>query len=746
MLRKLHRLPGLVAALFLVVLATSGVVLSVVPALERSAAIIPATGEISIAELTERIVAHYPGAEQIESSLSGRVVVYYSRDGQPGADLVNPLTGAGIAPYQPSAWLQWVKNLHRSFLMDDAGRMLAGVLAVLMVMICLSGMSLLVRRMGGWKAILRPIAGSGSPRIHAELARLAVIGLLLSALTGSYMSALRFGLLPEGGNAEPSFPAQVSGGAPAPAGSLNALKKLDANELRELVFPYPGDPTDVYSLRTIHGSGFVDQSSGELLQYQPRSAGSQFQHWMIRLHTGEGLWYLGLLLGMAALTVPVLSFTGLRIWWQRRLSVVRPLESASIEVAEVVILVGSEGNTTWGFAGDLQSELNQAGKKVHCASMNDLAEHYPRASVLFVLTSTYGDGDAPSSANQFMTRLERFQKHDGLKFVVLGFGDQQFPKFCQFALNVDAALSSKGLQQMHPVTRINRSSTTQFREWGEVISEHMGVSLVLTHKPEPPVVSDFELVERVDYGAAVNAPTSILRFKPVHSDRKLWQRLSHRNRSLQNRQHLQDFEAGDLFGVTPPGDQTARLYSLASSASDRLLEICVRKKANGLCSGYLHSLKPGDRISGFIQKNPGFRPAGGATPIILIGAGAGIGPLAGFIRKNTKRNPMYLYWGGRNPQSDFLYEPELDRYLTDHRLTGLNTAFSQSAERAYVQDAIVADETELRQLIEKGAQVLVCGGREMANAVRQVFDSILKPLRIDVDELRAEGRYLEDVY
>ena len=448
MLRKLHGLPGLVAALLLVVLATSGVVLSVVPALERSAATVPAAGELSVADLAERVVAQYPGTEQIERSLSGEVVVYYNRDGQPGAYLVNPLTGEGIAPYQPSTWLRWVKNLHRSFLMDDVGRMLAGVLAALMVLICLSGTFLLARRLGGWKAMLRPIAGSGSPRIHAELARFAVIGLLLSALTGSYMSAVRCGLLPEAANTEPSFPAQVSGGTPAPVGSLIALRSVDVNELRELVFPYPDDPTDVYSLSTTAGSGFVDQSTGELLQYQPRSDGSQFQHWMIRLHTGEGLWWLGLILGIVALTVPVLSFTGLRIWWQRRSSSIRLDESASIEAADAVILVGSEGNTTWGFAKDLQNKLNQAGKKVHCAPMNDLAEHYPKASVLFVLTSTYGDGDAPSSANQFMTRLERFQAGDRLEFAVLGFGDQQFPKFCQYALDVNAALGSTHEQKI----------------------------------------------------------------------------------------------------------------------------------------------------------------------------------------------------------------------------------------------------------------------------------------------------------
>ncbi len=81
--------------------------------------------------------------------------------------------------------------------------------------------------------------------------------------------------------------------------------------------------------------------------------------------------------------------------------------------------------------------------------MNELAQHYPHASTVFVLTSTYGDGDAPSSASQFIAQLGNFQAENALKFVVLGFGDHQFPKFCQYALDVDSALSNKGLQRMH---------------------------------------------------------------------------------------------------------------------------------------------------------------------------------------------------------------------------------------------------------------------------------------------------------
>jgi sulfite reductase (NADPH) flavoprotein alpha-component len=132
--------------------------------------------------------------------------------------------------------------------------------------------------------------------------------------------------------------------------------------------------------------------------------------------------------------------------------------------------------------------------------------------------------------------------------------------------------------------------------------------------------------------------------------------------------------------------------------------------------------------------------------VILIGAGTGIGPLAGFIRHNEGKHPMYLYWGGRDPASDFLYEPELKEYLSDHRLTQLNTAFSRAEQKAYVQDRVIGDALRLRQLIENGAQILVCGGRSMASSVMSAINQVLGPLGLNVETLKLQGRYREDVF
>jgi sulfite reductase (NADPH) flavoprotein alpha-component len=63
-----------------------------------------------------------------------------------------------------------------------------------------------------------------------------------------------------------------------------------------------------------------------------------------------------------------------------------------------------------------------------------------------------------------------------------------------------------------------------------------------------------------------------------------------------------------------------------------------------------------------------------------------------------------------------------------------------------VQEKIAVDSLEIRGLIAKGAQILVCGGRDMASSVMVALDEVIAPMGIDVLTLKAQGRYREDVY
>ena len=189
-----------------------------------------------------------------------------------------------------------------------------------------------------------------------------------------------------------------------------------------------------------------------------------------------------------------------------------------------------------------------------------------------------------------------------------------------------------------------------------------------------------------------------------------------------------------------------RFYSLASGTKDGFVEICVRKQPGGLCSGQLTALEPGQAVTAFVRANPSFRPVHSGKPVILIGAGTGIGPLAGFARANKARRPMYLYFGTRHPDSDALYAEELSDWKEDGRLAGVSTAFSRTADPAYVQDILRKDAARIGKLIAAGSQILVCGGRDMAAGVATALSDILIPQGVSLATLKVEGRYAEDVY
>lgn len=739
MLRQLHSLLGLIGALLVILLGLSGAVLSTYPALDRVRTDIPMG--LSVAELAGRIARDYPGAEQIQRTPSGVIIVYFSGNSGAGADRVDPTNGSRIAPHVPSASSRWIKQLHRSLYLDTAGRIATGGTALALLLLCVSGILLLTKRVGGWRKLSGPLYGSRSQRWHAAIGRFAVFGLLLSALTGIYMSAATFGLISDGMQAEPDFPSSTSGGPPVPAARLPSLMSTDLANLRELVYPIPGDRFAVYTLRTAQGDAYVDQSSGALLAYRAHGNVREIYELVYQLHTGEGLWWLGLPLGLCALGAPWLAVTGTIVWWRRQRAKPRIAGNSTVRSAETVILVGSENNSTWGFAQVLHEQLRKAGQRVHTAPMNRFSSEYRAARKLLILTATYGDGAAPASANVFLTRLARIPAGAPVDYAVLGFGDRQFPKFCQYASDVDAAMRAREFHPLLPLTMINRQSSQEFSRWGADIGPLLGCTLTLEHTPSHPKTSSLRLLERIDYGRQEREPTVVLRFVAGSASKPtgLFGRLLARYR-------LPRFDAGDLVGILAPASPMPRFYSLASGASNGYLEICVRLQPGGLCSTYLHGLQPGDCIEAFIQPNPQFRPATGRAPVILIGAGTGIGPLAGFIRNNTGRYPMYLYWGGRNPDSDFLYEPELRDYLADRRLTQLHTAFSRVRNGSRVQNRLADDAENLRKLIADGGQVLVCGSSAMASSVRTALDEVLAPLQLNVLALKASGRYREDVF
>ena len=735
MIRTLHRWPGLVALVLVTILALSGAALSVFPAAERLAAPQPVAGQ-SLADLAARVAANHPGLEEIRRSPSGRITAWWFDGGTPGSAVVDPATGADVGLADPNPVERWLTTLHRSLFLDDAGRLVMAAGATAMLGLALSGAALVARHTGGWRRWFAPVRGPQAGRLHVRIARVAVAGLALSSVTALWMTASTFDLLPDGA-LRPEPPAAVSGLTGLSPDRMPALQAVPVASFRKLGFPYAGDAQDVFTLSTDAGTGLVDQGTGQVLSWADLTAWQQVSETVYMLHTGQGAAVLGLLLGLAALGVPVLGVTGTLIWFAGRRGRPRLQDNAPAARAQTVILVGSEGGSTWGFAATLARGLREAGQAVHLAPMSgfDPARH-PRAERYLILAATYGEGDAPASARGFLDRLSGLPQVPDAPLAVLGFGDSGFSAFCAFAARVDQAARARGWTSLLPMETVDRQSPQEFARWGRLLGAALGLPLELDHQPARPAAETLTLISRRDHGAEVQAPTAILRFALPRAS--LWARLVGRG--------LTRFQAGDLLGILPEGSPVPRFYSLASGSRDGFVEVVVRKLPGGLCSGQLLALQPGDRITAFLRRNPGFHAGRGRAPLILIGAGTGIGPLAGFIRANDRRRPVHLFFGMRHPDGDFLYRDELAEWQAEGRLAGLSIAVSRGARPHYVQDALRAEAAEVTEAIRAGARIMVCGGRDMAQGVAAALEEILAPMGLTPAMLGAGGRYVRDVY
>jgi len=213
-----------------------------------------------------------------------------------------------------------------------------------------------------------------------------------------------------------------------------------------------------------------------------------------------------------------------------------------------------------------------------------------------------------------------------------------------------------------------------------------------------------------------------------------------------------------------------RLYSIASSprAHAGQVHLCVGvvrdtrrgRLRHGVGSGFLgrHASGAGPILAS-IQESHFRLPADPATPIIMVGPGTGIAPFRAFLAERDAaglRGRTWLFFGDQHRQSDFLYGPELRRWLADGTLGRLDLAFSRDQDKkVYVQDRMIEQAADLWRWLQDGARFYVCGD---ASRMARDVDAALRRIAVsegglDPDQARdwivalaRQGRYLRDIY
>lgn len=220
---------------------------------------------------------------------------------------------------------------------------------------------------------------------------------------------------------------------------------------------------------------------------------------------------------------------------------------------------------------------------------------------------------------------------------------------------------------------------------------------------------------------------------------------------------------------------TARTYSISSSptvheGSLHLTPATVRHFAtdewgdgrdrHGAASAYLADrVEPGDTVGIYLTPNKSFRLPEPETDIIMIGPGTGVAPFRAFVHERAGTDAggrNWLFHGARHRDQDFLYRDELLGFHADGSLDRLDVAFSREQEhKQYVSHLMNGHGEELYTWLRDGAVVYVCGDAErMATDVEDALAAIIsqhgdvdeEAARAELDRLRAEGRYLRDIY
>ena len=512
---------------------------------------------------------------------------------------------------------------------------------------------------------------------------------------------------------------------------------------------------------------------------------------LLRLHLGEAWWQSAPVAARwrwAAGSVLAYALLCAVIGWRSRSREEAPAADGN---APILLVWASQTGFALQLCERSAQALRAAGQPVRVRAINAVtAGQLQQARRVLFVASTTGEGDAPDHALPFLRRvMPQALSLPTLEYGVLALGDRSYGHFCAFGHQLDAWLRQHGAHPLFDTVEVDNADPAALRHWQQLLGQLGGAA---TDLPDwtPAQYQHWQLHARtLENPGSPGAPAYRLALVPADGVWPAWQagdvaEIGPRHapatvaawlaaqghdgealvggvalRTHMARAHLPT--AGDGPLPTDPAALVAGLrplphreYSIASLPTEGHLLLLLRRQVHadgtpGLASGWLcdHAM-PGARIDLRFRSNPSFQPGPVLAPLILIGNGTGIAGLRAHLRARIVAGARrtWLLLGERTAAHDFFFGDDLQAWQREGHIARLDTVFSRDGgAHRYVQDRLQAETARLRQWVDEGATILVCGSLQgMAPAVDAVIEQALG--REGKEALIVAGRYRRDVY